>query len=55
MSLLNDLESVKSLHRETWADVENSVENDLESYDYYFDYVEIIAKNLYSRWVKNSP
>ncbi len=55
MSLLNDLESVKFLHRETWADVENSVVNDLESYDYYFDYVEIIAKNLYSHWVKNSP
>jgi len=55
MSLLNDLKSVKSLHRETWGDVENSVEKYLESYDYYFDYVEIIAKNLYSHWVKNSP
>lgn len=55
MSLLNDLKSVKSLHRETWGDVENSVEKYLESYDYYFDYIEIIAKNLYSQWVKNSP
>lgn len=55
MSLLNDLISVKSLHSETWGDVENSVQHNLESYDYYFNYVEIIAKNLYSRWMKNSP
>jgi predicted nucleotidyltransferase component of viral defense system len=55
MLLLNDLKSLKSLHRETWGDVENSVVNFIESYDYYFDYVDKIAKNLYSRWVKNSP
>lgn len=55
MSLLDDLDSVKGLHAETWADVENSVDVELDSYDFYFDYVNKIAKTLYSCWIKNSP
>ena len=55
MNLLNDLDSVKALHYASWPDVELSIAEDIEDFDFYFDFVNNSAKELYSKWKINSP
>jgi len=55
MELLNDLDAVKDLHFSSWSDVELSVSSEIDDYEFYFDYVNKAAKELYSKWKMNSP
>ena len=55
MELLNKLDDVKSLHLESWNDVESSIGESIEDFDFYFDYVNREAKKLYSLWKENIP
>lgn len=55
MKLLARFVELKALHFASWSDVENSVARGLEAFDFYFDFVASIARNLYSQWVENSP
>ncbi len=55
MELLKDLDTVSSLHKTSWADVELSVTGEIEDYDFYFDYVNKSAKELYTKWKINPP
>lgn len=55
LDLLGDLESVKALHESSWADVELSVVGEIKDFEFYFSYVNNIAKKLYTQWKENSP
>ncbi|MHA1666578.1 MAG: nucleotidyl transferase AbiEii/AbiGii toxin family protein [Candidatus Thorarchaeota archaeon] len=55
MELLNKLDQTKELHFASWSDVEISVEDSLEDFDYYFEFVNKSAKRLYTRWKVDSP
>lgn len=55
LNLLNKLSDVKALHMASWADVELSVSTDIEAFDFYYDFVNLAAINLYSKWVENLP
>lgn len=55
MTLLNELEFVKDLHYSSWSDVELSVLGEIEDFDFYFNFVNDVAKELYSKWEINSP
>lgn len=55
MKLLNDLDSVKDLHYASWSDVELSVAEEIEDFNFYFEYVNNFAKKLYTKWKINSP
>jgi hypothetical protein len=55
LSLLNKLSDLRGLHMASWSDVELSVSNDLEDFDFYFSFVNSSAVNLYTQWVKHSP
>lgn len=55
MELLAKLAELRALHLASWSDVENSVSRKLEDFDFYFDFVASIAKNLHSQWVENPP
>lgn len=53
--LLSKLSEVKDLHMTSWSDVELSVSINLENFDFYFDFVNSLALNLYAKWVENPP
>ncbi len=55
MNLLNKMTDVKDLHYASWADVEVSVSEQLEDFDFYFNFINTEAKSLYAQWIKNSP
>ena len=55
MSLLSRLYDVKTLHQQSWADVELSVADKIEDYEFYFKYVNQAALKLYSQWEKYLP
>lgn len=55
MNLLKKMHDIKDLHQASWADVEVSVSVDLEDFDYYYEFVNEAAQNLYTQWIKNSP
>ena len=55
MNLLRDLESVKALHYASWSDVEISVVGEIEDFNFYFEFVNNFAKELYSKWKIDSP
>ncbi len=55
LSLLNRLSDLRALHVASWPDVELSISSDLEDFDFYFDFVNSAARNLYAQWVENSP
>lgn len=55
LDLLDRLSEVKDLHMASWSDVELSVSNELEDFNFYFDFVNSSAVSLYAKWVKNSP
>ncbi len=55
INLLSRLSEVKALHLASWSDVELSVPMDLEDFDFYFNFVNSAAINLYAQWKKDSP
>lgn len=55
MGLLSQFMNLKALHRADWADVENSVSGEIESFEYYFSFVAEIARNLHAKWIVDAP
>jgi hypothetical protein len=55
MGLLSKLDEVRSLHEASWSDVEASVGDEIESFEFYFNFVKDIADRLHALWVINSP
>jgi hypothetical protein len=55
LGLLGRLSELRALHMASWPDVELSVAGQLESFDFYFDFVLSAATRLHSQWIKNSP
>ena len=55
MGLLAQFENLEALHRADWADVENSVSGEIESFEYYFSFVAEIARNLHAKWIVDAP
>lgn len=55
MDLLARLDDVRSLHEASWSDVESSVGDRIEPFEFYFGFVRSIALRLHALWVKDSP
>jgi predicted nucleotidyltransferase component of viral defense system len=55
MELLGDFEALRSLHLASWSDVELSVSEEIESFDFYFEFVSKAAQDLYTSWKINFP
>ena len=55
LHLLRKLPELRALHIASWPDVELSVPRRLESFDFYFEFVVSAARQLYARWIEDSP
>ena len=55
MDLLSRLDEVRSLHEASWSDVEASVGDVIEPFEFYFNFVKDIADRLHALWVIDSP
>ena len=55
LNLLARFRDIHDFHMADWADVENSVGAEIESFDFYFSFVESIADDLYAKWVMHAP
>jgi hypothetical protein len=55
LDLLGRLSELRALHMSSWPDVELAVTGPLESFDFYFNFVVTVAKNLHAQWIINAP
>ncbi len=50
LDLIGKLSNYREFHRPDWPSVQDTVGGDLESFDFYFDFVLDIAKTLDPLW-----
>lgn len=55
ITLIAEIPKFKEFHRPDWPSVEAAVTGEIESYDYYFDYVVAQTLRMKSLWVEESP
>ncbi|MCK5035885.1 MAG: nucleotidyl transferase AbiEii/AbiGii toxin family protein [Candidatus Sabulitectum sp.] len=55
MDLLSRFNEVRSLHEASWSDVEASVGDAIEPFEFYFNFVKDVADRLHALWVIDSP
>ena len=53
--LLARFDDLRALHMASWSDVELSVSQPLEDFDFYFDFVASAAAKLHAKWEEASP
>lgn len=53
--LLGRFRELFDFHRADWASVEIAVPNEIEAYEFYFDFVALVASDLYSKWIVDAP
>jgi predicted nucleotidyltransferase component of viral defense system len=55
LRLLSQLQEQREFHRSDWAAVEQSVSASLESFDFYYDFLERLVASLKSLWIEEPP
>lgn len=55
LSFLGKISAYREVHRGDWPSVVNSVGGKPESFDFYFDYVLEVVRELQSLWVEDPP
>ncbi len=52
LGLLANIGAFREFHRPDWESVKTSTKGELESFDYYFDFVLDLVKSMKSLWDK---
>jgi predicted nucleotidyltransferase component of viral defense system len=55
LRLLSQIQGQREFHRPDWAAVEQSASASLESFDFYYDFLENLVESLESLWIEEPP